>query len=127
MAMWSSSDFFKRSLNFMTSTIKRITICTTRPADSTRAWKTGGTVCKARSTKVSVAAPGSTTNGWTVKISSSTGAIAVTSSGVAKHVALMGSTAQLYYVTTCTSKALAGTDQVNWPKFNIRIANPTSS
>lgn len=127
MGMWASSDFFKRSLNFMTSSIKRIAICSTRPADSTEAWKIGGTVMKARSTKVTVGAPGSTTNGWCVKITSSTGAIAVSSSGVADHIALMGTTAQLFYVTRCTTKALALTDTVNWPAWRIRIANPTSS
>lgn len=125
--MWASSNVYKRSLNYLTSQVQRISICSTRPTDSTQAWKVGGSVMKARSTKVTCGAPGSTTNGWTVKITSSTAAVAVSSSGIADHVVLMAGTSVILYVTKCTTKALAGTDQVNWPKWNIRISKPTSS
>ena len=125
--MWASSLFYRQGLNYLTSNVKRITFCSCRPSGPTTAWKTGGLYCKARSSKVTCGAYATTTVGYTVKITSSTAAIAVTSSGKANHVALLGTTAQLLYVTMCTSKALAVTDTVNWPKFNVRIATPTSS
>ena len=128
MGMWASSDFFKRSLNYLTSQVKIISVCSTRPADSTEALKTGGGICMARSSSGAscVSAPGSTTNGWTVATTAIT-SIAVSSSGKADHIALLGSTALLLYVTTCTAKNLTTSDTVTIPSFNIRIADPTSS
>ena len=132
MGMWASSDFFKASLNHLTSQVGRITVCTTRPATVAEAWNVStGLICLARSSGASVSAPASTTNGWTVK-STQVASITVSNSGVADHVALLsvGATSDgisLLYVTTCTAKSLTTSDTVTIPSFNIRIADPTSS
>jgi hypothetical protein len=50
--------------------------------------------------------------------------VTVDSSGTATHIALCdGST--LLYVTTCTSQALTASNTVNFPQWDIEIADPT--
>jgi hypothetical protein len=51
--------------------------------------------------------------------------ITVNHSGTATHVALCGTAATLYYVTTCTSQALTAANTVTVPAWKIGIADPT--
>ena len=44
--------------------------------------------------------------------------------GTGTHVAII-SASLLLYVTTCTSKVVAGGDQVNFPTWKINIQDPT--
>ena len=129
MGMWSSSDFFKRSLNYMTSQVARLTVCSTRPATVAEAWNT---VMIAKSSAAVVAAPASTTNGWVVRSTQLANLVVPAGhAGTADHVALLSvgasSVMKLLYVTTCGSKALTTSDTVTVPAWRIRIANPTSS
>ena len=126
--MWASSDFFKRSLNYLTSAATIMSVCSTKPASVAEALEDGA-IRLARSssgTGAVFAAPGSTTSGWTVKSSALTG-VTVTTSGTAKCVAVCAGTSVLMYVTSCADKALTTADTVTIPSFNVRIADPTSS
>lgn len=51
-------------------------------------------------------------------------AITVDASGTATHIALCDGT-RLLYVTTCTSQALTSGNTVNFPSWDIEIADPT--
>jgi hypothetical protein len=51
-------------------------------------------------------------------------AVPVDTSGTATHVALVDAT-RLLYVTTCTSQALTSGNTVNFPAWDIEIADPT--
>ena len=54
--------------------------------------------------------------------------VLIDTSGTATHVALLDVTnSQLLYVTTCTSQALTanGSNTVNFPAWDIEIADPT--
>jgi len=128
--MWASSDFFKRSLNYLTSKASIMSVCSTKPLTIASALGTSaGAVRLARSSSGSGAvfgAPGSTTSGWTVKSSQLAG-VTVSTSGTAKCVAVCAGTSVLMYVTSCADKALTTADTVTIPSFNVRIANPTSS
>lgn len=122
-SMAASSDFFKRSLNYLTSAINRMAVFTTNNPAMNTIGEWSSRICG--TTSVTVGAPGSTTNGYTVKITSST-AMSVTSSGKAGCVVLFASS-RAKYITTCTTRNIQGTDTVTLPAWNIRIANPTSS
>lgn len=133
MGMWASSDFFKRSLNYLTSAVTRVAVNTSQPASATDAWgiyvSTAAGSALARSSSASVGAPGSTTNGWTVKVSSQS-ALTVSTSGNATHISLLTGTTtglNLLYVTTCNTRALTTSETVTLPSWNIRIPDPTSS
>lgn len=50
--------------------------------------------------------------------------VTVDTSGTATHVALVDAT-NLLYVTTCTSQALTSGNTVNFPAWDVEIADPT--
>ena len=50
--------------------------------------------------------------------------VTVDASGTATHIALVDGT-NLLYVTTCTSQALTSGNTVNFPAWDIEIADPT--
>lgn len=123
-SMACSSDFFEQSLSYLTSEITRVGVFTTNnPAmDTIGEWSSR--ICGTTAASL-VGSPGSTTNGWTVKVTSST-EMSVTSSGKAGCVVLFASS-RAKYITTCTTRNIQGSDTVRFPAWNIRIADPTSS
>lgn len=65
------------------------------------------------------------TNGRKVTVAAQSG-VTVDASGTATHIALLDVTnSKLLYVTTCTSQALTGGNTVNFPAWDIEIADPT--
>jgi len=67
------------------------------------------------------------TSGRKVTIGAKSGVL-IDTSGTATHVALLDVTnSKLLYVTTCTSQALTanGSNTVNFPAWDIEIADPT--
>ena len=63
------------------------------------------------------------TNGRKVTVAAKS-SILVDASGTANHVALVDAT-RLLYVTTCTAQALTAGNDVNFPAWDIEIADPT--
>lgn len=63
------------------------------------------------------------TNGRKVTVAAKS-SILVDTSGTANHVALVDAT-RLLYVTTCTAQALTAGNDVNFPAWDIEIADPT--
>lgn len=124
MSMAASSEFHLHSLTFLSSKIDRIAVFSTvQPTmDTTGNWS--NRICGSTAASI-VGAPGSTTNGWTVKVSSQD-SLSVNSSGKAGHVTLWSS-GSIRYVTTCTTRNIQGTDTVSIPAWNVRVADPTSS
>lgn len=49
----------------------------------------------------------------------------VSANGTVTHVALTDNVSVLYYVTTTTSKAVTTSDTLNFPAWDIEIADPT--
>lgn len=128
--MWASSDFFKRSLNYLTSKASILSICSTIPA--TVASALGSSVGAVRLGRTSsgvgaiFSAPASTTVGWVTKSSQHTG-VTISTSGTARVVAVCAGTSILMYVTSCADKNLTTADTATIPQFGVRIADPTSS
>lgn len=63
------------------------------------------------------------TNGRKVEVGAKAG-VTVDTTGTATHVALCDGT-RLLYVTTCTSQALTASNTVDFPAWDIEIADPT--
>jgi hypothetical protein len=63
------------------------------------------------------------TNGRKVRMAAKS-SVPVDTSGTATHVALVDAT-RLLYVTTCTSQALTAGNTVNFPVWDVEIADPT--
>ncbi len=65
------------------------------------------------------------TNGRKVTVAAKSGVL-IDTSGTATHIALVDGT-RLLYVTTCTSQALTanGSNTVNFPAWDVEIADPT--
>jgi len=133
---FASSAVFKNGLNYLTSEISHISICTSEIQDraapsATDAWVVPGGDAIAVSSSagsILISAMASTTNGWIVS-SSQMNTLSVSSSGKARAVCLLSGTGStdLVFITKCTTKNLGGSDTVTIPSFNIRIADPTSS
>lgn len=62
------------------------------------------------------------TNGRKVTVAAKS-SVTVDSSGTATHIALVDGT-RLLYVTTCTSQALTASNTVNFPAWDVEIADP---
>ena len=54
-------------------------------------------------------------------------AVLIDTSGTATHIVLHDNASVMHYVTTCTSQALTanGSNTVNFPSWDIEIADPT--
>lgn len=126
MGMYASSHIYEQGLNVIKSSAVMVVITTTRPnnmataLDAALAWSTA-----CASTDFIVA---SNTSGYHLKVSTNADLIAATtleSTGKAGHISL-GSTATLFYVTTCTTKSLGPGDTVTMPSWTIWIKQPTS-
>jgi len=126
MGMYASSQFYESGFNTIVSSARMIVINNTQHTNMTSAlanalaWTTA-----AASTDFVVSA---NTSGYILKICSNADLISAStleSTGVASHISV-GSTATLYYVTTCTTKALGSGDTVTMPTWNIWIKQPTS-
>ena len=124
MGMYASSHFYEGGFNQIKNNAKMVIITTTRPnnmstaKDNALAWSTA-----AASTDFVVAA---NTSGYDLTISASLiSASTLESTGKAGHISL-GTTATLYYVTTCTTKNLGSGDTVTMPAWTIWIKQPTS-
>jgi len=126
MGMYASSHFYETGFNTIVTNAKMVVIANTQHTNMTSAmanalaWSTG-----AASSDFVVTA---NTCGYILKISSDADLISATeleSTGVASHICV-GSTDTLYYVTTCTTKALGTGDTVTMPTWNIWIKGPTS-
>jgi hypothetical protein len=63
------------------------------------------------------------TNGRKVRMAAKS-SVPVDTSGTATHIALVDAT-NLLYVTTCTSQALTSGNTVNFPAWDVEIADPT--
>ena len=125
MGMYASSHFYEGGLaGCLKSSAVMMIVTTTRPnnmstaKDNALAWSTA-----CASTDFVVAA---NTSGYDLTVSGSLiSASTLESTGKAGHISL-GSTATLYYVTTCTTKNLGPGDTVTVPAWTIWIKQPTS-
>ena len=130
MGMYASSHFYETGFNTIVTNAKMVVIANTQHTNMTSAMANAlawSTACASSDFKVS-AYGSSNTSGYILKISTNADLISASSlesTGVASHICV-GTTLTLYYVTTCTTKALGTGDTVTMPTWNIWIKQPTS-
>ena len=122
----ASSKVYVNGLIWLTSNVNRMSVCSTNPTNVAQAIGTSGSIRIAKTSAATVGAAGSTTNGYTVKVTSAV-SLTVQLAGTAKVVVLCAGTSKIAYVTKCTTRAMTTSDTVSIPAWHIRIANPTSS
>jgi hypothetical protein len=119
-------DFADGALNIIKNNVTRMTACSAQPTTYAE-----GNATYALADVTMAATDYTLANGDTSgrKVTSAAkSSVLIDTSGTATHVALLDVTnSKLLYVTTCTSQALTanGSNTVNFPAFDIEIADPT--
>jgi hypothetical protein len=123
MAKWSSDDVLDGMLDII-ALADIMTVCSAQPADRTEAVTTYALADVAMT-------PGDgndytigdgDTSGRKVAVAAKSG-VPVDTSGTATHVALSDAT-RLLYVTTCTSQVLTAGNTVDFPTWDVEVADP---
>ena len=121
MAKTVSNDVLDAALNeIATATI--MTACSQQPTTRTEAVTTYALADHVMSGADFTNADGDT-SGRKVTVAAQAG-VTVDTTGTATHIALCDAST-LLYVTTCTSQALTATNTVDFPAWDIEIADPT--
>jgi hypothetical protein len=100
-----------------------MTVCSAQPTTRTEAITTFKLADIAMTPNTDYTKANGDTSGRKVTVAAKS-AVAVDSSGTALFIALCDAT-RLLYVTTCTSQALTAGNTVNFPAWDVEIADPT--
>ena len=129
MGMFASSMFYESGFNVFKTTqngavANYIIVSDTQNTNMTSAIATAlAWTTQAASSDYVIAA---NTSGYDLTISGDViNATTLESTGVADHI-IIGNSSDLYYITTCTTKALGSGDTVTMPAWTIWIKQPTS-
>jgi hypothetical protein len=99
-----------------------MTACNAEPTTRTEAVTTFALADVAMTPNTDFTKADGDTSGRKVTVAAKS-AVTVDTTGTATHIALVDAT-RLLYVTTCTSQALTSGNTVNFPAFDIEIADP---
>jgi len=130
MGMYASSKFYESGFNLFKTIepAKMILITSTQHTSMTSALASTCILAWATAVASSDYVIAANTSGYHLKVSTNADLISATtleSTGVADHI-IVGSTANIHYITTCTTKALGPGDTVTMPSWTIWIKQPTS-
>jgi hypothetical protein len=100
-----------------------MTVCAGQPTTRTEAVTTFKLADVAMTPVTDFTISNGDTNGRKVRMAAKS-SVTVDTSGTADHIALCDGT-NLLYVTTCTSQALTSGNTVNFPVWDVEIADPT--
>ena len=102
-----------------------MTVCSSQPTTYTEAITTYKLADIAITPNTDFTKGNGDTNGRKVTVAAKSG-VTIDSSGTATHIALTKSSGSvLLYVTTCTSQVLTAGGTVDFPAWDIEIADPT--
>lgn len=100
-----------------------MTVCSAQPTTRTEAVTTYKLADIAMTPNTDYTKANGDTNGRKVTVAAKSG-VTIDTNGTALFVALVDGT-RLLYVTTCTSQALTAAGTVDFPAWDIEIADPT--
>lgn len=100
-----------------------MTVCSSEPTTRTEAVTTFKLADVAMTPGTDYTISDGDTNGRKVRMAAKS-AVPIDTSGTATHVAIVDGT-RLLYVTTCTSQALTSGGTVDFPVWDVEIADPT--
>lgn len=123
MAKWSSDDVLDGMLDII-ALADIMTVCSQQPADRTEAVTTYALadVAMVPGDGNDFTIANGDTSGRKVTVAAKAGVL-VDASGTASHVALSDAT-RLLYVTTCTSQVLTAGNTVDFPAWDVEVADP---
>lgn len=123
MAKWSSDDVLDGMLDII-ALADIMTVCSQQPADRTEAVTTYALadVAMVPGDGNDFTIADGDTSGRKVTVAAKSG-VPVDTSGTATHVALSDAT-RLLYVTTCTSQVLTAGNTVDFPAWDVEVADP---
>lgn len=124
MAKSVHNDVLDGALNVIDANATRMTVCSSEPTTYTEG---NATFALADITidGTDIAIADGDTSGRKATIAAQAG-VTIDTSGTATHVALLDvANTKLLYVTTCTSQALTAAGTVDFPAWDIEIADPT--
>jgi len=122
MAKWVADAVLDGALDIIKNNVTEQTACSAQPTTFTEATSTFALADAVMSSGDFTHANGDT-NGRKTTVAAQAGET-VDSTGTATHIALVSGSV-LYYVTTCTSQALTSGNTVNFPAWDIEIADPS--
>jgi hypothetical protein len=124
MAKIVHDDVLDGALNIIKNNCTRMVACSAQPTSYTEGNATYALADVTMASGDFTNANGDTNGRKTTVAAKST--ITVDTTGTANHVCLLDVTnSKLLYVTTCTSQALTSGNTVNFPAWDIEIADPT--
>ena len=126
MGKAAHNDVMDGALNVIKNNVTRQTACSAQPTTYTEANATYALADVTMASGDFTLANGDV-SGRKVTIVAKSGVL-IDTTGSATHVALLDvANSKLLYVTTCTSQALTanGSNTVNFPAWDIELANPT--
>lgn len=118
-----SNTVLDAALNYIKNNADLMTACSAEPTNLTEAVTTYALADVAMTGTDFTVGEGDT-NGRKVAVGAKADVL-VDASDTATHVALVDSGTELLYVTTCTSQALTSGNTVDFPTWDIEIADPT--
>jgi hypothetical protein len=122
MAKFANDAVMDAALNEVKNNANLMIACSAQPTTRTEAVTTYALADVAMSSTDFTLANGDTSGRKATVAAKST--VTVDTSGTANHVALVDGS-RLLYVTTCTSQALTSGNTVNFPAWDIEIADPS--
>lgn len=123
MAKFASDAFLDKPLDYISGSVDRQIACSSSPATYTQAASTYFLAGVAMSPSDFTKSDGDT-NGR--KIRSASKSASVITTGCATHVAYVSDSGSLLiYYTSCTEQALTASNTVNFPAWDIEIADPS--
>jgi len=118
-----SNTVLDAALNYIKNNADLMTACSAEPTNLTEAVTTYA-LADVAMTGTDFTVGDGDTNGRKVAVGAKADVL-VDASDTATHVALVDSGTELLYVTTCTSQALTSGNTVDFPTWDIEIADPT--
>lgn len=125
MAKWANDSMMDAALDYVRANCDQMIACSAQPATYAEATSTYALADATMTVNTDYTLGNGDTSGRKIAVAAKTG-VTIDASGTATHVALVktGDTT-LRYVTTCTSQALTSGGTVDFPAWDIEIADPT--
>ena len=125
MAKWANDNMMDAGLDYVRANCNTMIVCSAQPttyAEATSTYALADVAMTINTGDYTLA--NGDTNGRKITVAAKTG-VTIDTSGTATHVALVKSgDSTLRYVTTCTSQALTAGGTVDFPAWDIEIADP---
>lgn len=124
MAKWANDAFMDAALDYLDQSTLMIA-CSAQPTTYAEATSTYALADVAMTADTDYTKANGDTSGRKATVAAKSG-VTVDASGTATHIALVRvADTSLRYVTTCTSQALTAGNTVNFPAWDVEVADPS--